>query len=97
MISCAVFGRNLDLELELNELKNLVSRMEGNSAATAQDLESSKIDNLTRAELNRTMTEWSVRLQTLLENERGKHRGDGQQTPEQNKMKVGSCAYFVVP
>lgn len=63
--------------------------MEGNSAA--QDLESSKIDNLTRAELNRTMTEWSVRLQTLLENERGKHRdGTTPQTPEQSKIKVFS-------
>ena len=79
--------RNLDLELELSELKNLVSRMEGNSAAL--DLESSKIDNLTRAELNRTMTEWSSRLQSLLENERGKQRGDGGQlTPEQSKLRV---------
>ena len=85
--------RNLDLELELSELKNLVSRMEGNSAAL--DLESSKIDNLTRAELNRTMTEWSSRLQSLLENERGKQRGDGGQlTPEQSKLRVRSqCKY----
>ena len=90
-LTCVI--RNLDLELELSELKNLVSRMEGNSAAL--DLESSKIDNLTRAELNRTMTEWSSRLQSLLDNERGKQRGDGGTlTPEQSKLRVRSqCEY----
>ncbi|XP_067930296.1 early endosome antigen 1-like [Watersipora subatra] len=64
--------RNLDLELELSELRNLITRMEGNSAAN--NLAASKIDNLTRADLNRTMSEWSGRLQTLLENERSKQK-----------------------
>ena len=63
--------------------------MEGNSAANS--LASSKIDNLTRADLNRTMSEWSVRLQTLLETERSKQKAgdlDGH-----SKMKV--CLFFV--
>jgi len=66
----------------------MVARMEGNSAAQ-QELESSKIDNLTRAELNRTMTEWSTRLQTLLESERHKKGTDGASPNlDQNKLQV---------
>ncbi|KAF6018563.1 hypothetical protein EB796_023107 [Bugula neritina] len=79
--------RNLDLELELSELKNMLTRMEGNAAA--HGLESSKIDNLTRAELNRTMTEWSVRLQNLLDNERSKLKSDGSsELTENSRLKV---------
>lgn len=86
--------RNLDLELELSEIKNLLTRMEGNSAAN--DLASSKIDNLTRAELNRTMSDWSGRLQTLLESERGKLKtGDcDSQLHAQLKMRVHLKQYI---
>ena len=67
-------------------MKNLLSRMEGNAATS--EVDSSKIDNLTRAELNRTMTEWSLRLQTLLESERSKQKLGDDREPESSKIKV---------
>lgn len=67
--------------------------MEGNAAA--HGLESSKIDNLTRAELNRTMTEWSVRLQNLLDNERSKLKSDGSsELTENSRLKVCVFSYL---
>lgn len=83
--SCLIY-RNLELELELNELRNMLSRMEGSNSAN--ELDSSKIDNLTRAELNRTMTEWSSRLETLLGAERGKTTTGDDNYSDTYKLKV---------
>lgn len=69
----------------MTELKNLVSRLEGNST---RDIDSSKIDNVTRAELNRTMTEWSQRLQSLLENEKLGKQKPGDELNQSDKIKV---------
>lgn len=71
----------------MNELRNLLTRMENSGSTREVDL-SSKIDNLTRAELNRTMTDWSQRLQTLLESERSKNKHGDANILEADQIKL---------